>query len=164
LPQVLFLAYGNLMRDDDGLGWRAADKLRDCLAGENVKIIRSQQLTPEMAETASHYAAVIFVDAEAEGRPGEVRCEPVIVPASPVQFSHQLSPGGILALCQGLYGAIPRCYSVTMSGASFDHAENLSGAAAAAFPEFLRWTQELVRRLLSYETSLTRPESKAAAL
>jgi len=164
LPQVLILAYGNLTRGDDGVGWRAADKLRDCLSGEDVKVIQAHQLTPEMAEAASHHAAVIFADATMKGSPGEVRCEPVLLPTAPIQFSHQLSPGAILALCQQLYGATPKCYSVTMSGANFDHADNLSEAAASALAGFLQEIQGLVGHLLSDNASLAPPEAKTDAV
>ena len=38
MPGVLIVAYGNPMRCDDGLAWRAADELERKLSGSEIKI------------------------------------------------------------------------------------------------------------------------------
>jgi hydrogenase maturation protease len=163
MPRVLIIAYGNPMRCDDGLAWRAADELEGKFASEEVEIRRSHQLAPEFAETVSRCEGVIFVDAaaanEANGNPGEVRVAPVVVPESPTRFSHQLSPGAVVALARQLYAASPRTFSVTLTGQCFDHGESLSPAVTAALPVLVARIEALVQQLLSSET-LSRDSNK----
>jgi hydrogenase maturation protease len=98
MPRVLIIAYGNPMRSDDGLAWRAADQLDRKFAGTKtaaeVEIMRCHQLAPELAEVVTRSESVIFLDAAADaGRnPGELRCEKVLLPGGESSFSHQLSP------------------------------------------------------------------------
>jgi hydrogenase maturation protease len=156
MPRVLIVAYGNSMRSDDGVAWRAADELERTFSGSKiaseVEILRLHQLVPELAEAVSHAEAVIFLDAVSSGagtEPGELRCEETSPPASRTSFSHQLSPSVLLALSQQLFGASPRAYAVTLAGESFDHGESLSPAIEAAIPKLVARTEALVRQLLS---------------
>ena len=139
------------MRSDDGLAWHAADELERKLPASEVEILRVHQLAPELAETVSHFAAVIFVDAAAaeNGQPGEVRCEEIREPAGEVRFSHQLSPSAVFALAGKLYGARPRAFSVTLTGQCFDHGESLSPVVAAALPALVARVEGVARQFLS---------------
>src|SRR5579862_7560090 len=136
MPRVLIVAYGNPLRSDDGLAWRAAAALQDKFSSPDVEIVRVHQLAPELAETVSRCEAVIFVDANAStaGPPGEIRCTRIGLPEAPPGFSHQLSPDAIVALAQELFGAGPDALTVTLTGSCFDHGESLSPAVAAALP------------------------------
>jgi Ni,Fe-hydrogenase maturation factor len=49
MPRILIVAYGNPMRCDDGVAWRAADALETNSCGGNVEILRRHQLAPELA-------------------------------------------------------------------------------------------------------------------
>jgi hypothetical protein len=49
--QVLIVGYGNPLRGDDGLGWRAAERLRTVIQDAGVEILALHQLTPELMET-----------------------------------------------------------------------------------------------------------------
>jgi len=156
MPRVLIVAYGNPLRSDDGVAWRAADELERKFAGAKieaeVEILRLHQLAPEVAEAASRGERVIFLDAasaEGNGQPGEVRCQEVVPPAETPRFSHHLSPGAVIALCQQLFGASPRAYAVTLTGECFEHGESLSPVVAAALPEWVAQTEVLVRQLLT---------------
>jgi len=156
MPRVLIIAYGNPMRSDDGVAWRAADELERKFAGSKivaeVEILQCYQLAPELAEAVSQAEAVIFLDAASVGaarRPGELRCEEIVLHDARTSFTHQLSPGAVLALSQQLFGASPRAYAMTLTGECFDHGESLSPVVEAALPEWVSRTEALVRQLLS---------------
>jgi hydrogenase maturation protease len=153
MSRVLIIAYGNPMRCDDGLAWRAADALEHKFAGAAVEILRTHQLVPELAETVSHSQAVIFVDAASSdgpnAQPGEVREVPIGLPQGPPRFSHHLSPAAVIALASQLYGAHPRAFSLTLTGQCFDHGEGLSPVVEAAMPALVARIETLVQSLLS---------------
>jgi hydrogenase maturation protease len=153
---VLIVAYGNPLRCDDGLAWRAADDLEPKLSGSEVEILRAHQLAPEMAEDITRCDTVIFVDAAAadggNGKPGEVQCMEIGSSEGPPRFSHQLSPAAVVALARQLYGASPRAFAVTLSGQCYDHGESLSPAIEAAIPALVARIEELVQQALSSES------------
>ncbi len=152
MPRVLIVAYGNPMRCDDGLAWRAADDLEKKFPHPDVEILRRHQLAPELAETVSHSEAVIFVDAAsaggANGQPGEVRSSEVTSPEGAPRFSHQLSPSTVIALARQLYSASPHAFSVTLTGQCFDHGESLSPVVKAALPALVMQIETLLRTFL----------------
>jgi hydrogenase maturation protease len=149
MARVLIIAYGNPLRCDDGLAWRAADELEAKFSVADVEILRTHQLAPELAETVSRCEVVIFVDAASaeggNGQPGEVRCLPISLPEDRSGFSHQLSPGAVVALALRLYAASPRAFSVTLTGECFDHGELLSPLVAAALPALVSRIAALVQ-------------------
>ena len=151
MPRILIIAYGNPMRSDDGLAWRAADELDKKFAGTDVEILRLHQLAPELAETVTRAKAIIFVDAAASnktnGQPGEVCSSPVDTPEGPPRFSHQLSPAAVVALARQLYGIDPRAFTVTLTGQNFDHGAALSSVVAAALPALVAQIEALVHSL-----------------
>src|SRR5579859_189352 len=150
MPRVLIVAYGNPLRSDDGVAWRAADALEAHLPESAVEIVRVHQLVPELAEAVSRSAAVIFVDAaQSLGNPGEVRCEELVPTAGDASFSHQMSPAGVVALAKQLYDASPRAFSATLTGECFDHGEALSSVAASALPALVARIEKLVQQFLS---------------
>jgi hydrogenase maturation protease len=153
---VLIVAYGNPMRCDDGLAWRAAERLEGKFSGTNVEILRVHQLAPEMAEDITRCDTVIFVDAASadggNGNPGEVRCLEVGLSEGLPRFSHQLSPGAVVALGRQLYGASPRAFAVTLTGQCFDHGESLSPMVEAALPALVARIEALVQSALSRES------------
>jgi len=151
MPRVLIIAYGNPLRSDDGVAWRAAEALRQKFSPAEIEIHCLHQLAPELAETVSRFPCVIFVDAASSrdtGNPGEIRVEELSGkdPAdSGSPFFHALSPLTIIRLAERLYGAKPRTFSVTVTGQNFDHGEALSPAVAAALPDLVARIQALVR-------------------
>jgi len=156
MPRVLIIAYGNPLRCDDGLAWRAADQLEGKFSGSVVELLPTHQLTPELAAAVSRSDGVIFVDAasaeEGNAQPGEVHCAPIGLPEGKVRFSHQLSPSSVIALARELYAASPRAFSVTVTGQCFDHGESFSPVVAAALPVLVTRIETLVRELLSAES------------
>jgi hydrogenase maturation protease len=148
MPRVLIVAYGNALRSDDGVAWRAAEALEGKFPESEVEILQMHQLAPELAESLSRVEAVIFVDAAGKGEPGEIRCEELSA-TSEARFAHELSPGAVVLLARQVYGAGPRAYSVTLTGECFDHGEALSTAVVAALPGLVARIEALARQLLS---------------
>lgn len=140
------------MRCDDGLAWHAADELEKHSSAE-VEIVRTHQLAPELAEAVSHCEAVIFIDAAADNAsnppPGEVRCTQIAVDEGAARFSHQLSSVAIVELAHQLFHAGPSAFSVTLTGACFDHGESLSPVVTAALPSLVNRIEELVQQCLA---------------
>jgi len=60
---ILIIGCGNPLRGDDGLGWVVADCLAAVLTDPAVEIVRTHQLTPEMAESFTSAKLVVIVDA-----------------------------------------------------------------------------------------------------
>ena len=149
MPQVLIVAYGNPLRSDDGVAWRAAEILDTRFNQPDVEIRRLHQLTPELAETVSHFERVIFIDAASsqgsDRSPGLVRVEEIGTGAEdPSRFSHALSPQRVVGMAAQLYGACPPAFVVTVTGASFDHGTSLSPSIANSLPELISTIEQLV--------------------
>ncbi len=155
MPRVLIIAYGNPLRCDDGLAWRAADSMEGRFASSDVEILRTQQLTPEIAESVSRVEAVLFIDAASidgtNTQPGNILEAPVVLTNETPHSSHHLSPGAVLALARDLYATSPRAFSVTLTGQCFDHGDSLSPEVAAALPSLVQRIKALVQQLLSAE-------------
>jgi hydrogenase maturation protease len=134
MARILIVGIGNPLRSDDGLGWHVArERLRE-LARDDIQVVATQQLTPEISDMASRAELVLFIDAARSGNPGTLRCEQ-ITPAAPAgRHSHDLSPAGILKLAQELYGRCPAAYILTVAGESFATGDTLSAAVAGAIP------------------------------
>src|SRR5271157_2781049 len=150
MTRILIVGYGNPLRSDDGLGWRAAEELSRSLplAEAEVEILTRQQLTPELADNLTRADVVFFIDAARGGQPGELRCEPV-TPEPGTIDTHHSSPAGILALAQQLYGASPRAFVVSLCGECFDHGSALSAAVEAALPKLIALVEKRVREMIA---------------
>ena len=153
MPIVLIVAYGNPLRSDDSVAWRAAEILETKFHPPEVEILRLHQLTPELADTLRNFRCVIFVDASCNGsvdKPGRIRVEEIDGGTSePTRFSHVLSPKKVVDLATQLYGASLRAFCVTVAGDNFDHGESLSPAVAAALSQLVAQIAELVRQSLT---------------
>jgi len=148
MARVLIVGYGNPLRSDDGLGWRAAEELSRSLSLPEIEVVMRQQLTPELADNLTRADVVFFIDAAHGGQPGEVRCDSV-TPQSGTVHTHHCSPAGILALAQQLYGASPRAFVVSLCGESFDHGSALSATVEAGLPKLTALVEKLVRQLIA---------------
>jgi hydrogenase maturation protease len=150
MPAALIVAYGNPLRSDDGLAWRAADALAPKFSESDVEIFRLHQLTPELADTVRNFGTVIFVDAASSDasldKPGTIRLEEIRGSTSePARFSHVLSPKKVLDLSLQLYGASPRTFVITVTGESFGHGDSLSPSVASALPELVARIEHLMK-------------------
>ena len=134
--RALILTCGNPQRGDDGVAGEVAKALLAGFCDAETTVHCHQQWVPEMAEWISEAELVIFVDASAELKPGEVRSQEVRARAvSPEAFTHSMTPAGLLALAQQLYGSAPgAAYLVTIGGDSFALSEELSDVVRHAVP------------------------------
>jgi hydrogenase maturation protease len=111
MKRPVIIGYGNPLREDDGLGWRAADLLAGYL-GLEAEVIQRHQLTPELAATVADGAPVLFMDAAVDIEPGTVRCDRVGV--EPLDgWSHDLAPSQLLQMTRDLYGSEPTAYLIS---------------------------------------------------
>lgn len=157
MSSILIIAYGNPLRSDDGLAWRAADSLEAQLPASKADIRRVHQLAPELAESIGRSEAVIFLDASTSASPesksGDIHVEKILPkdkdPKGTSAFCHAFSSDGVLALAGQLYGSRADAYSVTMIGENFSHGESLSPGVAACLPKMIERVQTLVQQLLS---------------
>jgi hydrogenase maturation protease len=149
MPRLLIIAYGNPLRSDDGVAWRAAAALQKIFSPDKAEILALHQLGPELAENASRSECVIFVDASTgSGLPGEIQVKELQSDSdhetSP--FCHAMSPSQVLALAAQLYNFRPRAFSTTVVGENFSHGESLSPLVEAALPALLARIEELSTR------------------
>lgn len=147
MPRVLIIGYGNPLRADDGLGWRAAERLREG-APAGAEILTVHQLTPELAEDASHAELVVFIDAREGGTPGCWKREEVEPAPGPggQSFTHHVTPASLVSAAGTLYGRAPRAVLFSMVGESFAFGEGLSPRVAAALPGMLEEVKALTYR------------------
>ena len=134
MPRILIVGYGNPLRSDDGVGWRAAEALTQYISAPDVEILIRAQLTPEIADDLRRCDTVIFVDATHDGEPGELSFQRITAKSQTGGFSHDLSPVALLQLCGQIYGSYPVAFLVSLCGECFDHGEKLSSRVAASFP------------------------------
>jgi hydrogenase maturation protease len=158
MPWVLIVCYGNPLRCDDGIAWRAADALDGKFSDASIEILRMHQLAPEVADNLRQRELVIFLDAACiddieGGRPGEVRVREVsgaeIREQHPGQFSHVYSPEKVLDLARELYNASPKAFVITVAGENFGHGECLSPTVAGALHKLVLTVEQLVEHSIA---------------
>jgi hydrogenase maturation protease len=134
MTRPLVIGYGNSLRQDDGVGLRAADLLEERLDSGMCEIVRCQQLTPELVAKLESPRVAIFLDASVDRPFQSVTLTRVRLGASSVGFSHHLTPGLLLDLAQALHGQAPPAFVVTAGLRDFELRDSLTsvGEASAA--------------------------------
>jgi hydrogenase maturation protease len=152
LNRCLILACGNTLRGDDGVGPWLADWARNRFRSEpGVRVLSSQQWTPELAEEIAHARSVLFVDCSIDSIPGSVRLLPVKPAAgsAPGLATHHQGAPELLALSRELYDTLPQdAFLLTIGAGSMELGEAFSDPVKAAFPEARRLLEATVARLL----------------
>ncbi len=146
MSPVLVVAYGNTLRSDDGVAWRAAELLRPRLSPSTADFVCTHQLVPEIAEDISRAEHVVFIDATVIGTPGEIDCTSIDTNAIWDPSSHRLTPDQLVALCKYAYGAAPGATVVSIAGESFDHGEGLSASVESALPKLIDTVVEVIQK------------------
>lgn len=145
MARVLIVGYGNPLKSDDSLGWRAAEEIVRQFPSPELKVMRVHQLVPEIAEEASRAELAIFIDARSGEPAGHIACDQLTNETrAGSTFSHQLSPSTIIQLAEELYGRSPRAYLLTVSGECFEDGETLSPAVQAALPRLIARVKILI--------------------
>jgi len=149
LKHTLVIGFGNIYRQDDGVGTVVVRTLHERiygkplpsdedgydLLGRQVDLLILHQLVPDLAETIAEYDLVIFVDAHVEQMEEQVREEEISPLYKAGIVTHQLHPSSLLALTKDLYGSEPRCVLLSIRGHWFDFGEGLSPETARAVPQ-----------------------------
>jgi hydrogenase maturation protease len=133
----LILACGNTLRSDDGIGpclaeW-AAERFRE---NASVRVIATQQWTPDLAERIAEAGSVLFVDSSVESVAGRVSLSPVEARAGEAGVAtHHLDAPELLGLTRELYGSQPAHAMLLAVGAgSTELGETFSEPVEAALP------------------------------
>ena len=143
---TLVIGYGSPIRGDDAIGPLAADTLAAGPLPAGVRVIARHVLTAELVEDIAAADRVIFLDAAADGPPGEVRLRELRPDATTVStMAHFLDPRELLAWCQTLHHHEPRAWLISAAGLSFGYAHySLSPPAAAALDALLAQVRALL--------------------
>jgi hydrogenase maturation protease len=142
MPRVLVICIGNTLRCDDGFAWHVADDLIR-QGDETLHVLKVLQLTPELAETISEAALIIFVDAAAHGEPGTLTCDPVTSSESDLRYSHDFTPATLIQMAKTIYGKQPKAFLICAAGKVFEHGESLSPEVASAVPAAVAAVREI---------------------
>lgn len=128
--RTIIIGYGNPLREDDGIGWRAAEILEQRLPVGDAELIECHQLTPELAASIQDASMVLFLDAACDCAPGTVTFEPVC-PEGAVVWSHHLTPGQLLTLSNQLNGHVPPAFLIRGGVQSMELREGLTALGEA---------------------------------
>ena len=125
--RVLILGIGNTGRQDDGLGWRLLDFIKNNI--EDCVIEYRYQLQVEDAELISKYETIIFVDATKEVTEEGYYFKDCLPKGSFTLTTHALHPESIVYLCETLYHKRPKVYILGIQGYEWELKTGLSTQA-----------------------------------
>jgi hydrogenase maturation protease len=155
--KYLFLGYGNVDRQDDGVAWHLLCEIMRRLGAPVLAEPEDEmpvyfgdyafdfqlQLTPELADDMDHYDRVCLMDAHTGNIPEEVRLEPVTAQYQSSPFTHHMTAGTLLSLCQVLHQHTPETILVSVRGYEFKFTRSLSADTGAlistAADQILEW-------------------------
>jgi hydrogenase maturation protease len=140
------IGYGNVLRRDDGAGWRVAEVVAQHW-GERVTVLMGQQPLPEWAAVLADADVAFIVDASV-GEPGHHFQMRRLLPApSGRQQSspHQFSAADLLQLSVTVYGSAPVTYVLPLPAEALEFGDTLSARTARAVEQTIR---RLDRRLM----------------
>lgn len=144
--RALVIGYGSPIRGDDAIGPMAADRLDVEALPNDVRVISRHILTADLVPDIVDAQRVIFIDAAAQGAPGEVKCKRLVADASAVStMAHFLDPRELLAWAASLYDCRTEAFLVTVAGDAFDFSHfDLSQTVERALPEVLKQVSALI--------------------
>ena len=137
MNRLLIIGYGNRSRGDDGVGYRAAERLHDRLAGTGIEVLAVHQLTPELMDAVARAERVIFIDAGVQGQPGEIRMIDLDASGASEAFTHHGRPAALLSGAAKLYGSSATGVLYSIAGQSFEFGEELTPAVERAMGELV---------------------------
>lgn len=125
MANILIVGYGNPLRRDDGVGWRAADILDSHTPALPADIRRLHQLTPELSFSVGAADLAIFLDAAHHEACGSVTTS-TIRPSPSSAWTHILRPDHLFALVMKAYGRVPQGVLITGGVKDFSLGECLT--------------------------------------
>jgi hydrogenase maturation protease len=144
--RALVIGYGSPIRGDDAIGPIVADRLDTDDLSPEVRVISRHILTADLVPDICAAQRVIFIDAAANGTPGEIRCRRLEPDANAhSSMAHFLGPRELLAWAAALYDTRPDAYLITVAGDLFDFSHfDLSEAVDQVLPELVRQVEGLI--------------------
>ena len=150
LPVVI--GYGNCLRQDDGLGSRAAELLERSLPPDVVRILECRQLTPELAAELEVAPVVVFFDAALDLEPGMIVAKRISAENQMV-WSHDLSPGQLTGLTEMLTGAERPVFHITGGIQQIGFGESLTPGAEHSAKHMAAVARELLQEWIRVASS-----------
>jgi len=158
--RVLVVGYGNTLRGDDAFGPVVADRLRQVVDSDRVRVLSLHQLTPELAEEIAVCDRVIFIDASLASPAGELVCRPLDDgEVGAAALVHTVGPDQLLALARLVYGRAPPAALVTVGGQSFELGDRLLSPPVATVVEL---AVDWIRKRIDASSTIRGPEILAA--
>jgi hydrogenase maturation protease len=136
---TLVIGYGNTLRDDDGAGVRAAERIAEL--HHDVDVVTMHELTPELAEKMAGYDRVVFIDASVNAVDVEWRTVRADDERSDIR-SHALTPQRLTRLCVELYESAPTVELVEIPASEFVLSERLSAPTEKMITRCVRMFEE----------------------
>lgn len=140
----LIIGYGNILRGDDGAGYRLAEQLLTVVPAAGARVLAVHQLTPELALdiAAEDIDRVLFLDVNRHQH------KPVIVrrlnlEATTGSCGHQLAPDLLVQMAATLYGRLPKGWLLTIAAEQTVFGGNFSATTGAALPVALAVVRKL---------------------
>jgi len=125
--KIWIAGFGNIDRQDDGVGITLAAHIAEWLKGKgenDIQLSLEHQLLPELAEELRDVDLAIFVDADMQQHENGWNIAEV-TPSSQVDgFNiHSMGPAWLLQLAEQLGTAPKRALTLSVSGSSFDFSD-----------------------------------------
>ncbi|QDV87455.1 hydrogenase maturation protease [Planctomycetes bacterium TBK1r] len=117
---ALVIGLGNTLRGDDALGPIAAERVRQAVDPQVVRVINRCAPTPDLAFELSEAGRAVFLDASIEGPADRVLVRRLHETNAAEALGHQLSLGRLLSLTRRLYGDVPEAFAITFRGRTFE--------------------------------------------
>ena len=143
--KTLFLGYGNIDRQDDGVAWHLLCEVMRRLncppprdpEGEMPLVFGDYtfdfhlQLVPELADDLGGYDRICIMDAHTGNVPNEINIEMVTPYYQTSPFTHHMTASTLLSLCEVIHKRIPETILVSVRGYEFLFTRSLSSATQA---------------------------------
>ena len=129
--RILIYGYGNVGRQDDGLGVYFAESMEKWACEKEIKNIffdTNYQLNIEDSLLMADKDIVLFADASNIGSDFNIKklAETEMIPS----FStHKINPQSLVYLCKKLYNKYPKSYLITIKGYEWEFGRDLSDKA-----------------------------------
>jgi hydrogenase maturation protease len=160
----LVIGYGNMERQDDGVGFHVVNCLRRHLAqkplypnddglsrlSHRTDVVFIRQLVPELSETIAHYDRVIFVDAHMPAVTPHLVCRRLHPEDGTALFSHHMHPAQLLGILKALWDREPLSHLLSIQGYRFEFGRRLSAKTAKLVAPATAMILELLERRISW--------------
>ncbi|MGC8560733.1 MAG: hydrogenase maturation protease [Phycisphaerae bacterium] len=157
--ELLMIGYGNSLRTDDGVGPAVVQRLSHLLPSQysgSVEVMSCLQLTPELSSYIASYRRVVFIDASVAMSPGRIAISRIKSEELGAQLGHYFTPGMVLTMAAGVFGASPQAWTAAVGCQSTDIGDQLTPVVIAAVERLARHLFRCVTGLI--DTGVFSPE------